>query len=281
MEYLRHRGERIPLIGLGTYRFGENGRQDETAVLKYGISRLGMTLLDTAEMYGGGLSEEILGEAVRGLDRDSLFIVDKILPRNAAAGRFRESCTRSLERLGTDCIDLYLLHWRGNADLQQTVCEMERLVSEGLIRHWGVSNFDTDDMQELFECEMGSRCFCDQILYNITARGAEFDLIPWCKEHDVLVMGYSPLCNCSSARRAVAGGALAADIAAREGKTPESLMLSFAVRNRDIAAVFKTASIPHLEWNMQNVFEPIPPEELELLSAKYPPPDRKYPLEKI
>lgn len=281
MQYLVHRGERIPLIGFGTYRLGSAQREAELCTLRYGIDELGMTLVDTAEMYGGGLSEEILGECIKGMDRGSLFIVDKILPSNAESGLYLESCRKSLERLGTDYIDLFLLHWRGAVDLQDMVDNMERLVELGLIRHWGVSNFDTHEMRELFACKNGSNCFCDQILYNISQRGAEFDLIPWCRRHDVLVMAYSPLCNSYEARMCVAGDEVITDTADREGKTPESLMLSFVIRGADVITVFKTSDISHLKWDMRGVFEPITAQDMQALGARYAPPDKKYPLEKI
>ena len=281
MEYLYHRKERIPLIGFGTYRLGESSRTAETAALRHGIESLGMTLLDTAEMYGGGLSEEILGQVIKDMDREKLFIVDKILPQNADRGAFRESCERSLRLLGTDRIDLYLLHWRGRAALQETVDQLEALVRSGLIRHWGVSNFDTHEMEELFACEGGRNCFCNQILYNITERGAEFDLIPWCREHDVLVIAYSPLCNSSEARLRAAGDPLIRRLAEDEGKTAESLMLSFVIRNRDIAAIFKTSSTEHLKADMQNVFAPIPEGDMLQINKRFKEPTHKYPLEKI
>lgn len=264
MEYLIHRGEKIPLIGFGTYRLGNNERSAEVRTIRYGIDRFGMTLLDTAEMYGSGLSD-----IISDCDRDSLFIVDKILPSNAEKGLYRECCQQSLERLGTDHIDLYLLHWRGNVDMQDMVNNMELLKESGMIRHWGVSNFDTHEMEKLFSCRNGSDCFCDQVLYNISERGAEYDLIPWCKAHDVLVMAYSPLCNSRAARTAVANDDIIKRIAANEQKTPESLMLSFAVRNKDVVTVFKTSSIGHLDLNMQNVFVPISGEDMAKLAQHY------------
>lgn len=281
MQYLIHRGEKIPLIGFGTYRLGMSEKAAEIETIRYGMDRLGMTLLDTAEMYGSGLSEEILGECIRSYDRSSLFIVDKILPSNAHKGQYLECCRQSLRRLGTDYIDLYLLHWKGPVDLQDMADNMQKLVEQGLIRHWGVSNFDTHEMQQLFACKNGQNCFCDQILYNICERGAEYDLIPWCKQHGVLVMGYSPLCNCREARTNVTSDRLIISSAQARGQTPESLMLSFVVRNKDIITVFKTSDISHLTNNMQNVFAPFSEAEMSVLCTKFKPPAKKYPLEKI
>nr|MCR5199519.1 aldo/keto reductase [Saccharofermentans sp.] len=268
-------------IGFGTYRLGSNEKESELDTIRYGIDHYGMTLLDTAQMYGDGLSEKILGEAIRGYDRKKLFVVDKILPDNARKGLYLESCRKSLQLLGTDYIDLYLLHWRGGTDLQDMVDNMERLVSMGLIRHWGVSNFDTEDMEELLSCEKGENCFCDQILYNICCRGVEYDLVPWCKAHDVMVMAYSPLCNSREARHKVTGDELIRRISQDEQKSPESFILSFVVRNKDVATVFKTSSVPHLISNMKNVFVPIGDDDMNKLESNYKAPVKKCPLEKI
>lgn len=281
MEYLFHRGEKIPLIGFGTYRLGSLDKSEELGTLSYGIDKYGITLIDTAEMYGSGISETILNGIIRRYDRSRLFIVDKILPCNAEKGLYAECCKRSLERLGTDHIDLYLLHWKGNVDLQDMADHMEQLVRSGMIRHWGVSNFDTHEMEELFACDNGPKCFCDQILYNLADRGAEYDLIPWCNEHDVLTMAYSPLCNSYDPRVAVTSAEAVKRIAHKEQKTPESLMLSFVIRDRRTVTVFKTSSIPHLNNNMKNVFEPVGADDITELEKRYPPPTEKYPLNKI
>lgn len=283
MQYLEHRGEKISLVGIGTYRLGEDmgAMQREAQTFRLGIENYDMTLIDTAEMYADGLSEEFVGKVTAGFDRTKLFIVDKILPHNARSGLYYESCARSLERLGTDYIDLYLLHWRGGVNLQDMVDNMEKLVQKGLIRHWGVSNFDTDDMRELFACEKGSNCFCDQVLYNLAVRGPEYSLIPWCKQHGVLVMAYSPLCQSASERMAVTSDANVVKIAQREGKTCESLMLSFVIRGRDIITVFKTSSEQHLAHNMQNVFGEISSEDMQVLSRSFKAPHCEMPLEKI
>ena len=283
MQYLEHRGERIPLVGIGTYRLGEdtNSRRQEMQTFRSALFDHDMTLIDTAEMYADGISEQFVGEAAAGFERSKLFIVDKILPHNAMRGQYYDSCARSLERLGTDYIDLYLLHWRGGVDLQDMVSNMQRLVNKGMIRRWGVSNFDTSDMRELFACSGGSECFCDQVLYNLASRGPEFSLIPWCRQNGVLVMAYSPLCQSAYDRMTVTGDERVAQIARRQGKTCESLMLSFVIRGRDIITVFKTSSEQHLAHNMQNVFGAISDEDLQVLSQRFPSPERETPLEKI
>ncbi len=283
MEYLYHKGEKIPLIGMGTYMLGEDEsrRESEAKTFAYAVGSCEMTLIDTAEMYGSGASEDFVGEMIKHTDRSKLFIVDKILPHNAQKGLYEQCCKRSLKRLGVDCIDLYLLHWRGGVELQPMVSAMQSLAEKGMIKHWGVSNFDTHDMKELFECEGGKDCFCDQVLYNISARGIEYDLLPWCKENGVLVMAYSPLCQSAADRKKVTADKRIISVSKSENKTPESLMLSFVVRNKDIITVFKTSSKEHLENNMQNVFVPITPEHLQEISKCCKEPCCKMPLQTI
>ncbi|MCR4898895.1 MAG: aldo/keto reductase [Acholeplasmatales bacterium] len=283
MEYINHKGIKIPFIGFGTYKLGDNENKikDSIDTFKYGIDNYQMTLIDTAEMYGDGISEKIVSKIINNYDRDKLFIVDKILPSNASKGLYIESCKRSLSNIGLDYFDLYLLHWRGNVDLQDMVNNMELLVSMGLIKHWGVSNFDTDDMIELFKCKNGNNCFCNQILYNIGTRGIEYDLIPWCKCHNVLVMAYSPLCNSFTDRLKYTTDKTVIEVSKKENKTPESLMLSFVIRNRNLVTIFMTSNIDHLINNMTNVFEFISDDNLLKLSKKYKAPKYKVELEKI
>ena len=283
MEYLIHKGVSIPLIGFGSYGLGSDPdtAAEEAQTLRAGIERYGMTLIDTAESYGDGASEAFVGRIIQDYDRDRFLIVDKILPEHAAKGGYLSSCRRSLDRLGVNQIDLYLLHWREGLALQGVVDGMEDLVRRGLIKHWGVSNFDTEDMQELFACRNGANCFCNQILYNLRARGPEYELIPWCQAHGVLVLAYSPLCHRHEDRRTVAENPLVQEISAKEGKTSESLMLSFVIRNRDLAAVFKTGKSDRLHGNMKNVFSPIDEAHLFALSQSFRAPDKRTKLETI
>ena len=283
MDYLIHRGVKLPLIGFGTWTLGDNVNleKNEIDTFLYGINNMGMTLIDTAEMYGDGKSETVVGKIVKNCDRDKLFIIDKILPQNAIKGRYIDSCKKSLELVGVDYFDLYLLHWKNKVDLQDMVYQMENLVSLGLIKRWGVSNFDVFEMEELFKCDKGSNCFCNQVLYNIGARGPEFDLIPWCKEHDVLFMAYSPLYNNSLDRNKYVNDINLIEIAKSENKTVESLMLSFVVRNKDIVTIFKTSKEEHLISNMKNVFERIKDDSLLKINKYYPSPTKKVELLKI
>lgn len=283
MEYLEHNGVILPLIGFGTWTLGDDvsKRNSEVATILYGIENFSMTLIDTAEMYGLGKSESVVKAVLSKVKRESVFVVDKILPENARKGKYIECCKRSLEKLGIDYIDLYLLHWREKVNLQEMVNSMEKLVSMGLIKRWGVSNFDVSDMEELFKCENGSNCFCNQVLYNIGARGPEFDLIPWCKSHNVLFMAYSPLYNNSFDRENITKLKKIIDLASHEHMTPESLMLNFVTRNKDIVTIFKTSNIEHLKNNMENVFNELSKEAENEINVLFPSPVKKVELLKI
>ncbi|KAF5884669.1 aldo/keto reductase, partial [Rhizobium sp. PEPV16] len=186
-------GVEVPALGQGTWAMGEDAGHAKAEIesLRAGID-LGMTLIDTAEMYGDGGAEEIVGQAIRGR-RDEVFIVSKVYPWNASLTGTIEACERSLERLGTDRIDLYLLHWRGDHPLAETVAAFEMLKASGKIGAWGVSNFDTDDMEELLGVPDGANVAANQVLYNLSRRGIEFDLLPWCQSHGIPVMAYSPI----------------------------------------------------------------------------------------
>ena len=283
MKYITHKGVVIPLIGFGTWTIGddESKRTDEVETIVYGAHKYNMTLIDTAEMYGLGKSETIVADAISRLDRDSLFIVGKILPENARRGQYIESCTNSLKRLGIEYFDLYLLHWRSNVNLQEMVDQMEKLVSLGLIKRWGVSNFDVEDMEDLYKCKNGDKCFCNQCLYNVGARGPEYDLIPWCQNHGVLFMAYSPLCNNALDRIRVTSDERIKEIVKKEDMTPESLLLNFVIRNDDIVTVFKTSNIKHLDSNLKNVFNKMSEQSRKEIDKSFPFPTRKIKLLKI
>lgn len=283
MKYITHKGAIIPQLGFGTWTIGDDDskRTNEIETIVYGAEKYEMTLIDTAEMYGLGKSETIVADAISRLDREKLFIVGKILPENAKKGKYLESCTSSLKRLGIEYFDLYLLHWRSNVNLQEMVDQMEKLVSLGLIKHWGVSNFDVSDMEDLFKCKNGNKCFCNQCLYNIEARGPEYDLIPWCHEHNVLFMAYSPLCNNAVDRTRVVSNEKIKEIVKNENMTPESLLLNFVIRNDDIVTVFKTSNIEHLNGNLKNVFERVSEQDKKGIDESFPSPKRKIKLLKI
>jgi len=259
----------VPALGLGTWRMGEDSRrrQEEIRAVRTGVD-LGMTLIDTAEMYGDGATEQLLAEALKGL-RDQVFLVSKVYPQNAGRGRIEKACDGSLKRLGTDHLDLYLLHWRGAVPLAETVEGMEALMRAGKIRRWGVSNLDTGDTQELLR-QGGGACAANQILYNVTERGPEFDLIPLLKSRRIATMAYSPI----GQGRLPNSPALSA-IAKRHGVTPFSVALAWVLRDPTVIAIPKAGDLDHLKANRAALNLQLTNDDLAAIDAEFPPPARK------
>ena len=268
-------GRSVPCLGQGTWRMGENpsARATEIAALRHGVE-LGLTLIDTAEMYGDGGAEQMLGEALRGL-RDKVFLVSKVYPQNAGGAALRRACENSLRRLATDRIDLYLLHWRGGVPLKTTVEGMQSLQREGKIGAWGVSNFDTDDMEELFAAG-GAACATNQILYNLMRRGPEFDLLPGMAKRKIPATAYSPI----EQGRLPKSGVLA-DVARRYEATPFQIALAWAVRRPDVIAIPKAATIDHVTANRRALDIKLDKQALAALDQDFAPPRRKTPLAMI
>jgi diketogulonate reductase-like aldo/keto reductase len=265
-------GEAVPVFGLGTWRMGEDARirKDEVAALRLGLE-LGVTLIDTAEMYGSGVAEEIVAEAVAGR-RDELFIVSKVLPSNASRARTIAACERSLKRLSTDRIDLYLLHWRDGTPLEQTVEAFIALSEAGKIRHWGVSNFDMDDMVDLLALSRGrgEACASNQVLYNLTRRGIEFDLMPLCREHGMPIMAYSPI----EQGRMLRNPELVR-IAKSIGATPAQVALAWLMQQDGVIAIPKATNAAHLRENIGALDVKLGEETLAALDRAFPPPKRR------
>jgi diketogulonate reductase-like aldo/keto reductase len=267
----------IPALGQGTWYFGEDAarRDEEIAALRHGMS-LGFTLLDTAEMYGNGASELLVGEAIRG-HRDEVTLVSKVLPTNASRRGTRKSCETSLQRLGTDHLDLYLIHWRGGIPLAESVAAMEELVSDGLIRAWGVSNFDIDDMRELATVPGGGRVEVNQVLYNLARRGPEFDLLPYCAAEGIGVMSYSPVDHGDLVTHPAVTAAAAA-----KGVTPTQLALAWVLqRAPEVSAVVKASRVTHVSDNRVAVDIEFADAEIAQLDATFRPPRRAEPLEML
>ena len=266
-------GETVPALGQGTWYMGErsSARAAEVRALRQGLD-LGMTLIDTAEMYAEGGAEEVVGEAIEGR-RDEVFLVSKVYPHNASRQGVAAACARSLERLGTDRLDLYLLHWRGSHPLAETVEGFERLREAGLIRHWGVSNLDTADFEELWRVSGGRACATDQVLYNITRRGPEWDLLPWCREHGLPVMAYSPI----EQGRLAAGTALDR-VAERHGVDRFAVALAWVLAQPGVIAIPKAADPAHVVANRRAAELALTAEDMADLDADFPPPTRKRPL---
>ena len=273
-------GEAMPKLGMGTWYMGEDPRKASAEIesLRLGVS-LGIPLIDTAEMYGDGLSEELVGQAIAPLDRGKLFLVSKVYPFNAGRPDIFRSCEDSLRRLGTDYLDLYLLHWRGSVPLRETVECMEELKASGKIRMWGVSNFDTRDMRELWKVPGGENCVVNQVLYHLGSRGIEYELLPWMREHRVAAMGYCPLAQKGTLRRGMYQDKNVQAVAARHNATPAQILLAFALRQDGLIPIPKAGTPEHLRLNAAARDIVLSGEELALLEQSFPAPRRKLPLD--
>ncbi len=264
-------GESVPAFGQGTWHMGEDGRRaaDEEAALKLGIE-LGVSLIDTAEMYGSGAAEEIVGRATAGL-RDRLFIVSKVLPSNASQKGVVEACERSLKRLKTDRIDLYLLHWRGSVPLAETLAGFARLKRDGKIRHHGVSNFNTEDIKEWVGLANGpgggASVAANQILYNLARRGPEWELIPWCRERRVAIMAYTPL-----DQGRILGNRTLQEIAARHGASAAQVALAWLLRQDGMIVIPKATRPEHVRDNRGALDLRLDVDDLAALDRAFPPP---------
>ncbi|MBP1157629.1 MULTISPECIES: aldo/keto reductase [unclassified Paenibacillus] len=272
-------GTLLPRLGQGTWYIGDepSKRKEEIQTLRLGVE-LGMHLIDTAEMYGDGRAESLVGEAIEGI-RDDVFLVSKVYPHNAGLGRIAKSCEDSLKRLKTDRLDLYLLHWRGIVPLSETIEGMERLVEAGKILRWGVSNLDTDDMKELFRLDKGAHCVTNQVLYHLGSRGIEYDLLPWQREFRMPIMAYCPMAQAGSLRKGLIGNPVVKDISERRGITPFQLLLAWCIRNGDVIAIPKASTEDHVLENAAAGCIEWTEEELRRLDEVFPKPSRKVPLD--
>jgi diketogulonate reductase-like aldo/keto reductase len=271
-------GESIPLLGIGTWNMGERRqkRADEIAALRLAVE-LGMTVIDTAEMYGDGAAEELVAEAL-GDERERTFIVSKVLPQRATTRGTIAACEASLKRLKTDRLDLYLLHWRGSVPLEQTLDGFNTLKRDGKIRYWGVSNFDSDDMTELESkiSRAGSPVVTNQVLYNLTRRGIEFDLLPRSRSRAIPIMAYSPL-----EQGRLAGNTTLRAIADRLKVSPLQIALAWVLHQPGVMTIPKAGHVDHVRENRQALDIRLSAEDRTALDAAFPPPRRKIPLEML
>jgi len=269
-------GERVPALGMGTWFMGEDGssRAQELAALRRGLD-LGLTLIDTAEMYGEGAAESLIGEAIEGR-RDEAFLVSKVYPHNASRRGTAAACERSLKRLRTDRIDLYLLHWRGGVAFAETLEALAALERAGKIRHYGVSNLDRSNMQAWWDTPGGPATATDQLLYNLGRRGIEWDLLPWLRERRVPVMAYSPIEQGRLLRDAKLAG-----FARRHAMTPAQAALAWLLAKDDVIVIPKTGSVERMEENVAALDRPLAPEALAELDRLFPPPKGPVPLEML
>ena len=263
-------GERVPALGQGTWHMGETRRRmaEEAAAVRLGIE-LGMTLIDTAEMYGNGGAEEMVAQAAEG-QRDDLFIVSKVYPHNASRAGVLAACERSLARLRTDRIDLYLLHWRGSIPLAETLAGFQKLQRDGKIRHYGVSNFDRADMAEWVGLTGGESVAADQVLYNLTRRSPEWDLVPWCRERGIAIMAYTPL-----GQGSMLGNRTLGEVARRRNATPAQIALAWLLRQEGVIVIPKAARLEHVRDNRGALDVMLTEEDLAALDRAFPPPKGK------
>lgn len=271
----------VPVLGQGTWYMGEKAtkRKEEVDALRFGIEH-GMTLIDTAEMYGDGASEILVGEAIRPFKREDLFLISKVYPWNAGRDHIFESLTGSLNRLGTDYLDCYLLHWRGSKPLAETVKCMEELVQQGKIRCWGVSNFNVDEMEDLLAAG-GQNCVTDQVLYHLGSRGVEVDLLPWLREHEMPLMAYSPLAQAGRLKSDILHNRDVRRVAEKHGISPVQVMLAFVLSQENVFAVPKASSVAHVKDNLAAGEVILDEQDLALLNGAYPVPDGPVPLDMV
>ena len=263
----------IPILGQGTWRMGEKASQKQAEIdaLRLGID-LGMTLIDTAEMYGEGGAEKIVAEAIAPR-REEVYLVSKFYPYNASYQGLIAACDRSLSRLKTDYLDLYLLHWRGSVPLSETLSGLQHLKQAGKILDYGVSNFDTDDMEAGLSLPGGQEIVANQVLYNLMRRGIEWDLLPWCKERNLAIMAYSPV-----EQRAFVDDSKLKDIAAKHNSTSTQIALSWLLHQDNVISIPKATNPKHVKENRAALDIKLTKEDLQKLDLAFKPPSRKMSL---
>jgi diketogulonate reductase-like aldo/keto reductase len=269
-------GEPVPVLGQGTWRMGERAttRETEIAALQLGLE-LGLTLIDTAEMYADGGAEEVVGAAIAGR-RDDVFLISKVLPEHATAEGTVAACERSLQRLKTDRLDLYLLHWREDVPLKETVEGFEALIRMGKIRYWGVSNLDVADMEDLVNLAGGSAVATDQVLYNLTRRRIEWNLLPWCQGREIPIMAYSPIEQARMLKHPTLK-----KVAARHGATPAQVALAWVLRQDLMITIPKAGTVDHVRQNRAALDIHLAPDDIAILDRAFPPPDGPGSLETL
>ena len=270
----------LSCFGIGTTGFWTGVNPGLADCITEAVRSYGVNVLDTAEMYGSGRSEEALGKVIRSLNRDELFLVDKILPENAVEEQFETSLNTSLSRLGVDVIDLCLLHWREKADLSFVADAMEKAVQAGKIRYWGVSNFDVEDLQDLSAVKYGDRCFCNQIFYNVYERGVEWELLPMMKAQGILPMSYSSLGSDYHPHPDIHANQAVMRFCEEAGFAPEALMLRLNVE-MGFCTLFATSSLDHLRANLREIPDEVYQQFKIIIDQEFPGPDHRYPLVKI
>ena len=280
MKFLTASGKPVGPIGQGTWYLGEHAATfgQECDALRAGIGA-GMNLIDTAEMYGDGAAEELVGSAIQGVAREDLFLVSKVYPFNAGRRRIFQSCEATLRRMQTDYLDLYLLHWRGSVPFSETIACMEELKAQGRIRNWGVSNLDLDDMQQLFMAPGGNACAANQVLYHLGSRGVEFDLMPWLQRREMPMMAYCPLAQGGSLRRGLMTSPAVREIASAHGVMPAQVLLAFTLARPGVLPIPRASRAEHTLENAAAAAFKLSADELKALDRAFPPPTEYTPLD--
>ena len=273
-------GTELGNLGIGTWYMGDSqrAREEEIKSIRYAIDN-GVTTIDTAEMYGNGRSELLVGEAIKGYDREKLFIISKVLPSNAGRGRIFQACEKTLERLGTDYLDLYLLHWRGMIPFEETIECMEELVRRGKIRRWGVSNMDIDDMEEIVNLSEGENCRVNQVLYHLGSRGIEYSLKPFTDRNNIVTIAYCPLAQGGRLRGQLLESETVKKIAAKHKITPMQVLLCFVLSQNNMLAIPKASKLEHMKQNIECLKIKLDNDDLRALDKAFPAPVRKVPLD--
>ncbi|MBD5560348.1 MAG: aldo/keto reductase [Clostridia bacterium] len=273
-------GMKMPKLGQGTWRMGEksNREQDEIECLRLGIE-LGITLIDTAEMYGEGGAEKVVGKAIAPFDRSRLFLVSKVYPYHAGGDALIRSAEQSLRRMGTDYMDTYLLHWPGAIPIKDTIAGMEKLLRDGKIRSWGVSNFDLRGMEHVLSQPGGSACVTDQLLYHLGSRGVDYELLPWLRSQRIVMMAYCPVAQGGRLREELVRHPVLRQIAAAHNISVIQLLLAFVLHQQNVVAIPKAATLDHVRANAAALEVELSDQELAALDQAFPVPDHPEPLD--
>lgn len=273
-------GTEIGNLGIGTWYMGDSqkDREEEIASIRYAIDN-GVTTIDTAEMYGNGRSELLVGEAIKGYDREKLFLISKVLPSNAGRGRIFQACEKTLKRLGTDYLDLYLLHWRGMIPFEETIECMEELKRKGKIRRWGVSNMDIDDMEEILDISDGENCCVNQVLYHLGSRGIEYSLKPFTDRNNIATIAYCPLAQGGRLRGQLLQSEAVKKVADKHKITSMQVLLCFVLSQNNMLAIPKASKLEHMKQNIECLKIKLDKEDFGMLNKAFPAPLRKVPLD--
>lgn len=273
-------GTSIDNLGIGTWYMGDSiqTRDEEIKSIRYALDQ-GIRVIDTAEMYGNGRSEILVGEAIKGYDRDKIFIISKVLPNNASRNKIFQACENTLKRLGTNYLDLYLLHWRGAIPIEETIECMEELKRKGKIRRWGVSNMDIYDMEEILKNLNGENCCVNQVLYHLGSRGIEFSLKPFTDSHNIPTIAYCPIAQGGRLRKKLLESEVVKNIAKKYKISSMQVLLSFVLSQENMIAIPKAAKLEHMKENIECLNINFTKEDLDVLNKEFPKPTRKLPLD--